>query len=89
LQQVPGVSRVVFKESRGNLAAFEVEGQSDRAMRAALARAIVACGWDLNELRGASVSLEDIFLQLTSSDDQKSRSTEAEPDPLSADGERS
>jgi ABC-2 type transport system ATP-binding protein len=89
LQQVPGVSRVVFKESRDNLAAFEVEGQSDRAMRAALARAIVACGWDLNELRGASVSLEDIFLQLTSSDDQKSRSTEAEPDPLSADGERS
>ena len=90
LQQVPGVSRVVFKESRDNLSAFEVEGQSDRAMRAELARTIVACGWDLIELRGASVSLEEVFLQLTSSDGQKSASSgssEAEADSLSADGE--
>src|SRR5215475_8936267 len=42
LEQVSGVSRVIFKESRDNLSAFEVEGTSDRAMRAELARAIVS-----------------------------------------------
>ena len=92
LEQVPGVSRVVFKESRDNLSAFEIEGKTDRAMRAELARAIVASGWDLNELRSASVSLEEIFLQLTSSDGQNpapARPAEAEPDPVSTDGEAS
>ena len=30
-----------------------------------LARAVVEAGWDLNELRPAAMSLEEIFLQLT------------------------
>jgi ABC-2 type transport system ATP-binding protein len=68
LEQVPGVSRVLFKESRQSRAIFEVEGQQDRAIRGDLARAIVESGWDLNELRTAAVSLEEIFLQLTGSD---------------------
>lgn len=90
LQQVPGVTRVVFKETRDNLSAFEVEGKSDRGMRAELARAIVSAGWDLNELRTAAVSLEEIFLQLTSSDGQKSQSlAKAEDEPAAADGEPS
>jgi hypothetical protein len=33
-----------------------------------VARAIVQAGWDLNELRPASMSLEEIFLQLTGSE---------------------
>src|SRR5499425_1847682 len=53
LEKIPGVSRVVFKETRDNLSTFEVEGKSDRAMRGELARAIVESGWDLNELRAA------------------------------------
>src|SRR5215470_9183213 len=65
LEQVPGVSRVLVKETRQNRAVFEVEGQSDRAIRGDLARAVVESGWDLNELRTAAVSLEQIFLQLT------------------------
>jgi hypothetical protein len=28
----------------------------------------VECGWDLNELRPAAMSLEEIFLQLTGSE---------------------
>ena len=48
-----------------------MEGSSDRAIRGDLARAIVESGWDLNELRTAAVSLEEIFLQLTSSEKQK------------------
>ncbi len=68
LEQVAGVSRVLFKFSRDTRSTFEVEGRSDRAIRGDLARAIVESGWDLNELRTAAVSLEEIFLQLTSAD---------------------
>ena len=37
-------------------------------MRGDLARAVVESGWDLNELRPAAMSLEEIFLQLTGSE---------------------
>lgn len=74
LLQVPGVTRVIFKESRDNLSAFEIEGKSDRAMRADLARAVVESGWDLSELRATAVSLEEVFLQLTGSRAGKSDS---------------
>jgi ABC-2 type transport system ATP-binding protein len=68
LEQVPGVSRVVFRETRQNCSTFEVEGQHDRAIRGDLARAVVESGWDLNELRTSAVSLEEIFLELTGAD---------------------
>jgi ABC-2 type transport system ATP-binding protein len=69
LEQVPGVSRVLFKEGRQDHSAFEVEGKSDGAIRGDLARVIVESGWDLNELRAAGASLEEVFLQLTSSEE--------------------
>jgi ABC-2 type transport system ATP-binding protein len=78
LEQVRGVIRAIVKETRDNSAIFEVEGESDRAIRGDLARAIVESGWDLNELRTAAVSLEEIFLQLTSADEQASGSERAE-----------
>jgi ABC-2 type transport system ATP-binding protein len=76
LEKVPGVSRVLFKEKRENRFVFEVDGETDRAIRGDLARAIVESGWDLNELRTAAVSLEEIFLQLTSSDEAKTASSQ-------------
>jgi ABC-2 type transport system ATP-binding protein len=78
LEQVPGVSRVLFKETRDNRSIFEVEGKSARAIRGDLARAIVESGWDLNELRTAAVSLEEVFLQLTSSNGGNESKTDAE-----------
>ena len=77
LEKVPGVSRVLFRETRQSGSAFEVEGKSDRAIRADLARAIVEAGWDLNELRTAAVSLEEIFLQLTGSEKQTKAAVES------------
>ena len=65
LEQVAGVSRVVLKEKRQNRSLFEVESRKGRFVRGDLARAVVESGWDLNELRPAAVSLEEIFLQLT------------------------
>jgi ABC-2 type transport system ATP-binding protein len=47
---------------------FEIESQKGRLVRGDLARAVVESGWDLNELRPAAMSLEEVFLQLTGKD---------------------
>jgi ABC-2 type transport system ATP-binding protein len=65
LQQVTGVSQVTFKERRESGSTFEVESLKRDFARGDLARAIVESGWDLNELRPTTLSLEEIFLQLT------------------------
>lgn len=65
LQRVAGVSRVSCKQQVDSRALFEIEGQKGGLIRGDLARAVVESGWDLNELRTASMSLEEIFLQLT------------------------
>jgi ABC-2 type transport system ATP-binding protein len=68
LQQVSGVSTVVCKEQVDGRALLEVESEKGRMVRGDLARAVVEAGWDLNELRPAAMSLEEIFLQLTGSE---------------------
>jgi ABC-2 type transport system ATP-binding protein len=65
LQQISGVSRVLCKDQRDSQMVLEVESQKGRLVRGDLARAVVESGWDLNELRPAAMSLEEIFLQLT------------------------
>jgi len=67
LEQVSGVGRVVCKQQIDSRARFEVESQKGRSIRGDLARAVVEAGWDLNELRPAAMSLEEVFLQLTGS----------------------
>ncbi len=67
LEQLRGVSRVHYKTSHANRNIFEVESQKG-FVRGDLARAVVEAGWDLNELRPAAMSLEEIFLQLTGSE---------------------
>ncbi|HSW51403.1 MAG TPA: ATP-binding cassette domain-containing protein [Bryobacteraceae bacterium] len=69
LEQVSGVSRVVPKESGDNRCSFEVESLQGRAIRPDLARAVVEAGWNLTELRPVAFSLEEIFLQLTASEE--------------------
>src|SRR5271165_1558278 len=65
LEQVAGVSRVVPKHSTGARFTYEVESLKDHSVRADVARAVVESGWDLNELRSAAMTLEEVFLQLT------------------------
>jgi ABC-2 type transport system ATP-binding protein len=62
---VAGVSRVVMKDSKDGRLTFEVESLTGRHIRAELARTVVNSGWSLSELRAVGLSLEDIFLQLT------------------------
>jgi ABC-2 type transport system ATP-binding protein len=65
LEKVAGVGRVAFREKKQRGAIFEIESLKDKFVRGDVARAVVESGWDLNELRTAAVSLEEIFLQLT------------------------
>src|SRR5690242_5099980 len=66
LAQVQGVTKVEPKGSRDGHLMFEIEGSG--LVRGDLARVVVESGWDLNELRTSGRSLEEIFLQLTGSD---------------------
>jgi ABC-2 type transport system ATP-binding protein len=68
LEQAPGVSRVILKDSKDGRLRFEVESLQGSHIRAELARAVVHAGWGLNELHAVGLSLEDIFLQLTAAE---------------------
>ncbi len=76
LEQVSGVSRVLMKESKNGRLQFEVESLQGRQIRADLARTVVNSGWNLSELRAVGLSLEDIFLQLTTGEQKDQPKTE-------------
>ena len=75
LEAVAGVSRVLPMGDHEGRHRFEVESLPNRTVRGDVARAIVEAGWNLTELRPVSVSLEDIFLQLTNPDAAASTTT--------------
>jgi ABC-2 type transport system ATP-binding protein len=66
LLQIPGAKGVQVEAARadGHIA-VNVEAAPGKDIRSQLAAKIVEKGWPLFELRGVSLSLEDIFLQLT------------------------
>jgi ABC-2 type transport system ATP-binding protein len=65
LSLLPGVLRVAAADMRSGSGAFEVESERGRDIRRDLAREIVTRGWGLLELRPMRVSLEEVFLQVT------------------------
>jgi ABC-2 type transport system ATP-binding protein len=65
LTLVPGVTRVAESERRNGLVGYEVDSETGRDVRRDLARAVVTSGWGLLELRPMRMSLEEIFLSLT------------------------
>ncbi|MEQ1575790.1 MAG: ABC transporter ATP-binding protein [Vicinamibacterales bacterium] len=68
LSQVPGVRQIAVTETRGSVTGFEIDSEPGRDVRRELASAIVTRGWGLLELRPMRMSLEDVFLQLTTQD---------------------
>jgi gliding motility-associated transport system ATP-binding protein len=72
------VSRVMMKDSRDGRLVFEIESLQGRQIRADLARTVVNSGWNLNELRSIGFSLEDIFLQLTTTEQKDTEVKETE-----------
>jgi ABC-2 type transport system ATP-binding protein len=72
LATVPGVTRVAPADTRPGSGAFEIETERGRDVRRELSREIVTRGWGLLELRPMRLSLEEVFLQVT---------TEEQPEP--------
>ena len=70
---LPGVVQVQRADVRGALVGYEVEGEPGRDVRRDIAHAVVTRGWGLLELRPMRVSLEDVFLSLTTEDAQEVR----------------
>ena len=65
LTAIPGVTRVAMSEHRDGIHGFEVESARGTDIRRDIARAVVTSGWGLLELRPMRLSLEEIFLQVT------------------------
>jgi ABC-2 type transport system ATP-binding protein len=68
LSKIPGANRVEVTSHPGGHLTATVETAPGQDIRSQIAAKIVESGWPLYELRGASLSLEDIFLQLTTDD---------------------
>jgi ABC-2 type transport system ATP-binding protein len=65
LSAVAGVTRVAATDGHERVAAFEVSSEAGRDVRRDLAQAIVSSGFGLLEMRPMRMSLEEIFLSLT------------------------
>jgi len=68
LNRVGGVNKVEQREAQDSRVTFEVHTKKDHDVRAELARAVVESRWNLLELKTSGLSLEDIFLKLTTKD---------------------
>jgi ABC-2 type transport system ATP-binding protein len=80
LSRIPGVTRVAESDRHERAIGYEVESEQGRDIRRELASAIVGSGWGLLELRPMRMSLEEIFLSLTT---EESAATPAE-EPVNA-----
>ena len=87
LKGVKGVTRLETKPSSSAASIFEVESVPGEDLRRELARVVVANGWGLLEMRPIRMSLEEIFLELTTeeadlNDDQDGTEVAAAAKPL-------
>jgi ABC-2 type transport system ATP-binding protein len=89
LSTIAGVLRVVPAEQRGVTGGFEVESERGSDIRRELARTVVNRGWGLLELRPMRMSLEEIFLQVTTDETAAMAGAEiAEPTAAAEGGAR-
>jgi ABC-2 type transport system ATP-binding protein len=70
LGRLAGVTRVVESDRRDGVIGYEVESERGHDVRRDLARTVVTSGWGLLELRPMRMSLEEIFLSLTTEEVQ-------------------
>ena len=69
LQKIPGAQKVQVESlGSGGRAIAVVEASQGADLRSQVAAKVVGQGWPLYELRGEGLSLEEIFLQLTTED---------------------
>jgi len=68
MERIEGVTLVEEREATNGRVTLEVHAAKDKDVRAELARAVVESKWKLFELKTSGLSLEDIFLKLTTKD---------------------
>ena len=78
LAAVDGVERVTRRADSNGHSVFTVDAFGGKAIRAGLAREVVNAGWDLHGMRSIGMSLEDIFLKLTTEDQADVEDAEAQ-----------
>jgi ABC-2 type transport system ATP-binding protein len=71
LAAVPGVTKVDVADRHEGFVGYELVAAPDRDVRRDVARAVVDRGWGLLEMRPTRMSLEDIFLQLTTQESKE------------------
>jgi ABC-2 type transport system ATP-binding protein len=69
LKATPGVVEVLKIGDMDGHHQYQVEGELHKDIRSELARTIVQNGWGLYGLQSATMSLEDIFLELTTAEE--------------------
>jgi ABC-2 type transport system ATP-binding protein len=83
LARVPGVVKVTAVDRHGTSVGYEIDTAGERDVRRDLAREIVGSGLGLLELRPMRISLEEIFLQLTTDEQRQAPVEPVEPlEPL-------
>lgn len=71
VREIPGVRKVTAEPAGSNgRVALMVEVSAGQDVRSQIAARIVGKGWPLYELRGVNLSLEEIFLELTTEDSE-------------------
>ncbi len=75
LKATPGVLDVQKVSETDGRCKLQIDGELRKDIRSDLARTVVQSGWGLLELQSASMSLEDIFLKLTTAEEVEKAGT--------------
>jgi ABC-2 type transport system ATP-binding protein len=86
LQNVEGVREVTRMDGRpGSVPRYRVQSEQGVEIRASLAKTVIDSGWELQRLDGVTMSLEEIFLRLTTDDEalpaEQPEQTDQEDEP--------
>jgi gliding motility-associated transport system ATP-binding protein len=68
LQRLAGVNLVEPRDAAGERVMLELHAERGKDVRPEVARAVVEAGWKLYEIKTTGLSLEEIFLELTTKD---------------------
>jgi ABC-2 type transport system ATP-binding protein len=69
VKALPGVASAQIAGEDGTRNRFQIESETGRDIRTDLARTVVNKGWGLLELHSENMSLEDIFIKLTTAEE--------------------
>ena len=72
LGRISGVVSIKTLDQNDGRSRFQVESESKQDIRRELAKTVVQNGWGLLELHSSTMSLEDIFIKLTTAETETS-----------------